>query len=140
MNIISTVTAQATALQLTKATQGAATNVFESLLDSFGTGKSGGDYSFLEIASSMTDLLVEFQTNILAKPVDFPFSSAFTSTFGISGPLPTFIAATSANLKLNAAQQLALQNIAINNKDIVKSPESIQKISKELQAAGIGYA
>lgn len=68
----------------------------------------------------------------------FPFSSAFEATFGTSGPLLDFINATTARLNLSAEKNLALQNIAINNKDATRTPEHVQKIARELAAAGIG--
>lgn len=78
--------------------------------------------------SSAADLLAGAQ---------FPFSSAFESTFGLSGPLPSFITMITSKLGLNAQQNLALQAISVNNKDATKSQESIQKIAQELRAAGI---
>lgn len=70
----------------------------------------------------------------------FPFSSAFESTFGIGGPLPDFINMITAKLGLSAEKNQALQNIAINNKDATRTPESIRKIGDELKAAGIQYS
>ena len=69
----------------------------------------------------------------------FPFSSAFESTFGLSGPLPNFITKMTAELHLDATQNQAFQDIAIRNKDIVKTPESVRKIGIELEQAGIRY-
>jgi hypothetical protein len=69
----------------------------------------------------------------------FPFSSAFDATFGgMGGPLYDFINETTARLGLSAEKNLALQNIAINNKDIVKTPDSVTKLAAELREAGIG--
>jgi len=73
-------------------------------------------------------------------PGAFPFTADFTSTFGTSGPLPAFINLMSSKLGLNAAQNQAFQQIAVNNKDATRTPESIDKIAAELKAAGIGYA
>lgn len=69
----------------------------------------------------------------------FPFTSEFESTFGLSGPLPAFITAMTAKLGLNATQNQAFQHIAVENKDIVSTPDNIQKVAMELQQAGIGY-
>lgn len=68
-----------------------------------------------------------------------PFTADFASTFGTSGPLPTFITLATAKLHLTPTQNKALQDIAVENKDIVKTPDSVQKIAMELQQAGIGY-
>lgn len=68
----------------------------------------------------------------------FSFTSEFQSVFGTDGPLFNFIEATTAQLGLSAEKNLALQNIAINNKDTDRSPESVAKIAGELKAAGIG--
>jgi hypothetical protein len=67
----------------------------------------------------------------------FGFTAAFESAFGIGGPLPAFINKVTAERHLNEAQNLALQNIAIRNKDVTKTPESVQKIAMELKQAGI---
>lgn len=67
----------------------------------------------------------------------FPFSADFEATFGLSGPLIDFINATTSKLGLSAEQNLALQTIAVRNKDITKSPESVAKIGEELRQAGI---
>ena len=67
----------------------------------------------------------------------FAFSPAFTSVFDSSGPLIDFINQTTASLGLSAEQNLALQNIAINNQDATRSKESIDKIAQELRQAGI---
>lgn len=69
----------------------------------------------------------------------FPFSSAFESTFGLSGPLPAFITRMTAKLHLSAAQNQSFQQIAVNNKDATKTAESVAKIAAELKTAGIGY-
>jgi len=67
----------------------------------------------------------------------FPFSSAFESTFGKGGPLPAFITMLTSALHLSATQNQALQNISIENKDIVNTPDSVQKVAMELDQAGI---
>lgn len=68
----------------------------------------------------------------------FPFSPSFESTFGVGGPLPNFINVVTARLNLSATQNQALQDIAIRNKDITKTPENVQNIAMELRKAGIG--
>ena len=68
----------------------------------------------------------------------FPFSDTFESVFGTSGPLIDFINITTTRLHLSAEQHQALQNIAINNKDITNTPANVQKIVAELKEAGIG--
>jgi hypothetical protein len=143
---MSTISAiQASVTKLTQSTsqlsQSVNSSTFESLLSSFGTStKPNPNSSFMEFSSSLLDLIVGFQSPDSTAAVDFPFSSNFTSTFGTSGPLPTFIAATVANLKLSPSQQLALQDIAVQNKDITKTTANVQKVAIELQAAGIGVA
>lgn len=70
----------------------------------------------------------------------FAFTGAFESTFGLRGPLPDFITVMTSALKLNATQNLAFQDIAVKYKDIVKTPESVQKVAFDLDQAGIGYS
>lgn len=67
----------------------------------------------------------------------FPFSGEFQATFGSSGPLIDFIKVTTNRLGLSAEKNLALQTIAVRNKDTTNSPADIQKIGDELRAAGI---
>jgi hypothetical protein len=67
----------------------------------------------------------------------FPFSGEFEATFGDSGPLIDFINEVTKRLGLSAEKNLALQSIAIRNKDITKTPASVAKIGEELRAAGI---
>jgi hypothetical protein len=69
----------------------------------------------------------------------YPFSSEFESTFGTTGPLPAFITEVSVKLNMTKEQNLAFQQIAVNNKDATRSVESRNKIAKELEAAGISY-
>jgi|CXWL01.1.fsa_nt_gi hypothetical protein len=54
-----------------------------------------------------------------------------------NGPLPRFLHEMDVRLHLNATQRQALRDIAIANKDAVKTPETVQKIAMELQLAGI---
>jgi hypothetical protein len=142
MAIISSVAAQAAALKLTQTTQAADNSVFESLLGSFGatTKSNSSSFSLMDFSSSLIDMITGFAGTGFSDAVDFPFSPSFTSTFGNSGPLPVFIATVTAKLNLSTTQQIALQDIAVSNKDIVKSPESVQKVAMQLQAAGIGHA
>lgn len=70
----------------------------------------------------------------------FPFSLDFESTFGLSGPLPAYITMITEKLGLSASQNKALQDISVRNKDATKSPESVQKIAKELKEAGFNFA
>ncbi len=67
----------------------------------------------------------------------YSFTSDFQSIFGNTGPLIDFINATTSRLGLSEEKNLALQQIAINNKDATRSRESINKIGAELKAAGI---
>ena len=69
---------------------------------------------------------------------DTQFSSSFTSIFGTDGPLPDFISAVTKTMHLTPAQSKALQEIAVNNKDITNTPANVQKIAAELKQAGIG--
>lgn len=73
-------------------------------------------------------------------PYKFPFSAEFESTFGLTGPLPHYIAVLTAGLNLTREQNQAVQDIAIRHKDIVKSPDSVYQVAVELEMAGIGYA
>ncbi|MDX2074094.1 MAG: hypothetical protein SFX19_07000 [Alphaproteobacteria bacterium] len=96
-----------------------------------------------ELSSSLLDSILKSRKNDNSADASslsplFPFSSDFEATFGTSGPLPAFINEVSARLHLTAEQNQALQNIAIRNKDITKTPENVQKLSAELKAAGIG--
>lgn len=68
----------------------------------------------------------------------YPFTPDFQSTFGLSGPLPAWITQITASLHLSAQQNQSLQEIAIKNKDIIKTPDSVAKVAQELTAAGIG--
>ena len=73
----------------------------------------------------------------LATEGGFAFSSAFEHTFGLTGPLPNYIARITKELELSKEQNLALQNIAIDNKDITKTDENVAKIARQLEEAGI---
>ncbi|MDE3060022.1 MAG: hypothetical protein KGJ06_03320 [Pseudomonadota bacterium] len=68
----------------------------------------------------------------------YPFSADFQSAFGSSGPLIDYINVVTAQLHLDQTKNLALQTIALDNKDATYSADSVQKISQELTAAGIG--
>lgn len=67
----------------------------------------------------------------------FPFSEGFNATFGTKGPLIDFINMITSNLQLTSAQNQALQEIAVRNKDITYTPANVQQIAQELQQAGI---
>ncbi len=54
-----------------------------------------------------------------------------------NGPLPRFLREMDVRLHLNAQQRQALRDIAIANKDAVKTPETVKKIAMELKLAGI---
>lgn len=53
------------------------------------------------------------------------------------GPLPSFINELTAQRGLTAKQQEAVWTIARNNWDIVKTPESVAKVAKELEQIGL---
>lgn len=121
-------------------TQAIDKSVFESLLSSFDSRKAKPSNALLEFSASLIDALEQFDVPDFADAVDFPFSNAFVSTFGTSGPLPIYIAGVSAQLKLDTTQQLALQDIAVKNKDITYTTDNVRKVAMQLQSAGIGYA
>lgn len=54
-----------------------------------------------------------------------------------NGPLPRFLHEMDVRLHLNATQRQALRDIALANKDAVKTPETVHKIAMELKLAGI---
>jgi hypothetical protein len=117
---------------------------FDALLASIGAGSqnAGGSRAVGNMLPSANNTsLLGSLSGLLSPDIGnaFDFTSDFESTFGTSGPLPTFIAMMSAKLNLTAEQNKAFQDIAVNNKDIVKTPDSVQKIADELKQAGIGY-
>jgi hypothetical protein len=63
--------------------------------------------------------------------------SAGEAVIGRSGPLPTFLRSVVAGRNLNAAQTQSLYAITLRNMDIVKTPDSVMALARELQAAGI---
>jgi hypothetical protein len=65
-------------------------------------------------------------------------TSSAGSSLASGGPLPAFISEVTARLHLDVAHEQALKDIAAKNMDIVKTPETVQKIAMELQLAGIG--
>lgn len=106
---------------------------FDSMLNS---GSNSFAMSFIDnISNSLNNLgsaLFPQSANAL-----FPLTSAFTSTFGSAGPLPSFINLMSAKLHLSVAQNQAFQDIAVRNKDVTNTRENVQKIALELKKAGI---
>lgn len=54
------------------------------------------------------------------------------------GPLPAFLAQVDVAYHLNATQSQALRDIAVQFKDVTKTPDNIQKIADALTQAGIG--
>ena len=70
--------------------------------------------------------------------VDVGNTAYFESILSNSGPLPTFLHEVDIRLHLNASKRQALRDIAAENMNATKTPESIQKIAMELQRAGIG--
>lgn len=105
-------------------------------VDMFGNGDSL--HAFIDELFEHIQRSLQHHSGTTGPQPKFPFSSAFQSVFGTDGPLFEFIDVTTKRLGLSAEKNLALQTIAINNKDIVKTPESVQKIAAELKAAGIG--
>jgi hypothetical protein len=140
--------------------QMAGTSNFDALLASFDTGsnqkaKAGSAIDALtstdasgvgsndSLASNAASSLNDIFNALLSQdvvPSKFPFSANFAATFGLSGPLPEYITSITAQLNLTATQNLALQNISIENKDAANTPQWIHKIALELQQAGIGQA
>ena len=124
---------------------------FEALLASFNNqpasrAKSSSAASLLDIGGIqgfINDLLANInspdsgESAIGAVSGQYPFSSQFAATFGLSGPLPSYINLVTAKLGLSAAQNQALQDISIRHKDAVNTPQTVQAIAKELTAAGI---
>ncbi len=124
---------------------------FDALLAAFDTGKStresrgaGGILGAGDVAGFIDSLFSQLSGPLAANPFalpagagTFPFSPLFEATFGLSGPLPDYITRITASLGLDATKNLALQTIAINNKDATPSNESVARIAAELKAAGI---
>ncbi len=69
--------------------------------------------------------------------IDSANTSSYESILAGGGPLPTFLKEVDARLHLDPAHQQALRDIAEQNKDVVKTPDSVHQIAMELQAAGI---
>lgn len=135
------------------------TGSFEALLANFDTLSTSSTHNSRAVSVlshsdplyGFVESLLEHMTNSLndrlgVNPQDpitlrtFNFTDAFDFTFGTRGPLPDFIRRVTKELGLSTVQNQALQTIAVQNKDITKTPENIQKIAAELQQAGIGYA
>lgn len=95
--------------------------------------------AFFQLSMNLVDALLRSRGSSPSAPASSGFTSEFEAVFGSTGPLPDFINRVTASLKLSPEQNLALQNIAVRNKDITKTPENVQKIAAELKAAGIGY-
>jgi hypothetical protein len=118
---------------------------FEALLAGFDAKAKPND-SFEGLLNGFVDNILSniggnFGTEILPEVLNskFPFTAEFEMTFGLSGPLPAYIAVMSERLNLSAEQNLAFQQIAVDNKDITRTPENVAKIRAELKTAGIGY-
>ncbi len=93
----------------------------ENELESFGAGSTTTTNSISDINS-----------------VDTANSSYFESILSNSGPLPAFMHEMDIRLHLTPTQSQELRDIAAENMNATKTPESIQKIAMELQRAGIG--
>lgn len=122
---------------------------FDALLFSAGVKSgfavSGGNDPLLGFVDAFVDKInnamrKQFSANAPLAPHTFPFSAAFEATFGLTGPLPDFINVMTAGLRLTATQNQAFQDIAIKHKDIVKTPESVREVAKDLERAGIQYS
>lgn len=118
---------------------------FEDLLSVFtnnNTRKNSHDSSKSGIYQTLNHLQQTFSTiNDYATAID-PMGAAsnpddYESFITGNGPLPRFLHEMDVRLHLNATQRQALRDIAIANKDAVKSPETIKKIAMELKLAGI---
>lgn len=121
-----------------------ADGVFDVLLSSFGSGKAAGILGAGEVRGFIDALFDQLRRKQAAGPSSpaasagqFPFSPLFEATFGLGGPLPDYISRVTQQRGLTAKQNLALQNIAINNQDATWAEESVQKIAAELRAARI---
>jgi hypothetical protein len=70
-------------------------------------------------------------------PASLENRDTLESIIGSSGPLPNFLREVVTRRGLDAAQTQSLYDITARNMDIVKSPESVQRLAEELTAAGI---
>ena len=105
--------------------------------DSQANAKELADAFIQNIMRSLDNILNNVTKQKSSTVNAFPFSGDFEATFGTSGPLLDFINITTSKLNLTAKQNLALQDIAVRNKDITATPANIQKIANELKQAGI---
>jgi hypothetical protein len=107
---------------------------FDSLLNSSVATVKLADDLIAKINSAKNDNYQNFENG---NPI-FPFSTAFTSTFGSRGPLLSWINTITGTLGLNQQQNAALQDIAVRFKDVTKTTQNVELISAELKKAGIG--
>lgn len=126
---------------------GNSTTSFDDLLSVFtnnnsGAKKSGSSSPKNDIYQTLNFLQHQFvNTNDYVAAID-PMGAInnpdnYESFVTGNGPLPRFLHEMDVRLHLNATQRQALRDIAIANKDAVKTPETVQKIAMELQLAGI---
>ena len=96
------------------------------------------DNSLMNIGSDAVNAKDAYQvTNPIDPTIDASNTSAYESMLSNDGPLPRFLHEMDVRLNLNATQRQALRDIAIENKDVIKSPDVVQKIAMQLQRAGI---
>ena len=107
---------------------------FDNFLNSSVATTKLADDLIEKINSAKNNNYQDFDTG---NPI-FPFSSAFTSTFGFRGPLLSWINTITGKLGLSQKQNGALQDIAVRFKDVTKTAQNVELISAELKKAGIG--
>jgi|GEM_PF-4182504 len=95
------------------------------------------DTSLVNIGSDSKNTKKYGQVNPVDSNIDINNTEAYESMLSNDGPLPRFLHEMDVRLNLNATQRQALRDIAMENKDVIKSPDVVQKIALQLQRAGI---
>ena len=88
----------------------------------------------LDEASTLYGVDSVFSSSASAGIFDFDYDSFVNG----AGPLPAYLKLLDKSLNLTAEQSQKLRDIAWDNRNIVKSPESVKALGEQLAAAGIG--
>ncbi|MEQ1789780.1 MAG: hypothetical protein ABL857_04990 [Rickettsiales bacterium] len=98
---------------------------------------SGSVNNSQKVAGGFEDMLSSLISSASGQDINIGNTPSFESILASAGPLPSFIHEVDVRLNLNDTQEQALKDIALANMNATKTPETIQKIAKELQLAGI---
>lgn len=105
-------------------------NIFVSSNDD----KKSAFSSSLDEASTLYGLDSVFSASDSSGVFDFDYESFVNG----SGPLPAYLKMLDTSLGLTSEQSQKLRDIAWDNRNIVKSTESVKALGQQLREAGIG--